>query len=242
MQSSTQRDATIETVVPQEARAEAKRNAEEAEQQRLAAAKAEEERKAKAAAEAEAQRKSQEAEQQRLAAAKADEERKATQEAQLAGSAAAGVSIVKNVAVEGDAYQQITDATVESCSSACVGDAIQCKMFAYAQTRGCYLFDKNLSTRPDPISQVGFVRASPTQAAQLAGSAAADLSIVKNVAVKGDAYLRITDATVESCSSACVGDAIRCKMFAYAQTRGCYLFDKNLGTRPDPISQVGFVR
>jgi hypothetical protein len=158
MQSSTQRDATIETVVPQEARAEAKRNAEEAEQQRLAAAKAEEERKAKAAAEAEAQRKSQEAEQQRLAAAKADEERKATQEAQLAGSAAAGVSIVKNVAVKGDAYLRITDATVESCSSACVGDAIRCKMFAYAQTRGCYLFDKNLGTRPDPISQVGFVR------------------------------------------------------------------------------------
>jgi tetratricopeptide (TPR) repeat protein len=57
--------------------AEAKRKADEAEQQRLAVAKAEEERKAKAAAEAEAKRKADEAEQQRLAAAKADEERKA---------------------------------------------------------------------------------------------------------------------------------------------------------------------
>jgi hypothetical protein len=56
--------------------AEAKRKAEEAEQQRLAAAKAEEE-KAKAAAAAEAQRKAEEAEQQRLADAKAEEERKA---------------------------------------------------------------------------------------------------------------------------------------------------------------------
>jgi tetratricopeptide (TPR) repeat protein len=59
------------------AEAAAQRKAEEAEQQRIAAAKAEEERKAKAAAEAEAQRKAAEAEQQRLAAAKAEEERKA---------------------------------------------------------------------------------------------------------------------------------------------------------------------
>jgi tetratricopeptide (TPR) repeat protein len=57
--------------------AEAQRKAEEAEQQRIAAAKAEEDRKAKAAAEAEAKRKAEEAEQQRLAAVKADEERKA---------------------------------------------------------------------------------------------------------------------------------------------------------------------
>jgi tetratricopeptide (TPR) repeat protein len=57
--------------------AEAKRKAEEAEQQWLAAAKAEEDRKAKAAAEAEAKRKAEEAEQQRLAALKAEEDRKA---------------------------------------------------------------------------------------------------------------------------------------------------------------------
>jgi TIR domain len=59
------------------AEAEAKRKAEEAEQQRLTTAKAEEERKAKAPAEAEAKRKAEEAEQQRLATAKAEEERKA---------------------------------------------------------------------------------------------------------------------------------------------------------------------
>ena len=56
--------------------AEAKRKADEAEQQRLSAAKSEEERKAKAAAEAEAKRKADEAERQRLAAAKAEEERR----------------------------------------------------------------------------------------------------------------------------------------------------------------------
>jgi hypothetical protein len=56
------------------AEAEAKRKADEAEQQRLAAAKAEQERQARAA-EAEAKRKADEAEQQRLAAAKAEQER-----------------------------------------------------------------------------------------------------------------------------------------------------------------------
>jgi tetratricopeptide (TPR) repeat protein len=57
--------------------AEAQRKAEETEQQRLAAAKAEEERNAKAAAEAEARAKAEQAEQERLAAAKAEEARKA---------------------------------------------------------------------------------------------------------------------------------------------------------------------
>jgi tetratricopeptide (TPR) repeat protein len=59
------------------AEAQAKRKSDEAEQQRLAAARAEEERKAKEAAEAEAKRKSDEAEQQRLAAASAEDERSA---------------------------------------------------------------------------------------------------------------------------------------------------------------------
>ena len=54
--------------------AEAKRKADEAEQQRLAAAKVEEERKAKA----EARAKAEQAEKERLAAAKTEEERKAT--------------------------------------------------------------------------------------------------------------------------------------------------------------------
>jgi Flp pilus assembly protein TadD len=67
--------------------AEAKRKAAEAEQQRLAAVKAEEERKAKTQAEAEAKRKSEEAEQQRLAAAKAEEERRKQAEAEARYSA-----------------------------------------------------------------------------------------------------------------------------------------------------------
>jgi hypothetical protein len=58
------------------AEAEAKRKADEAEQQRLAAAKAEQERQARAA-EAEAKREADKAEQQRLAAAKAEQERQA---------------------------------------------------------------------------------------------------------------------------------------------------------------------
>jgi TIR domain/PAN domain len=296
-QSSRQREATIETMVPQEARAAAKRNAEEAEQQRLAAAVAEEERKAKAAAEAEAQRKSQEAEQQRLAAAvaeeeraakaaaeaearrksqeaeqqrlaaaKAEEERKAkaaaeaearrkSQEAEQQRLAAAkaeeerkaaqqrppaaGFTIVNNVAVEGEDYRRIKDATVGSCSSACVEDA-QCKMFAYWQPGVCYLFDKDFDTHPQATAQVGFVRASPRQAAQQRPPAPS-FSIVNNVAVEGDDYRRIRDATVGSCSSACVEDT-QCKMFAYWQPGVCYLFDKDFGTHPQATAQVGLVR
>ena len=56
---------------------EANRKVEEAEQQRLAALKAEQERQARFAAEAEAKRKPEEAERQRLAAAKAEQERQA---------------------------------------------------------------------------------------------------------------------------------------------------------------------
>jgi len=230
---------TIETIVPREVQAAA--NAEAAEQQRVAAAKAKEERRAKAAAEAEAKRESQEAEQQRLAAAKAEEERKTTQEAQLAGLPAAGFSIINDVGVEGEDYLRIGDATVESCSSACIKDA-QCKMFAYWPTRVCYLFDKNFGTYPQATSQVGLVRVSPTPAQQR--PPAAGFSIIKNVAVNGDDYLRIRNATVESCSSACVEDA-QCKMFAYWATvtpRVCYLFDKKFGTYPQATSQVGLVR
>src|SRR5512139_3261616 len=58
------------------AEAEVNRKNEEAEQQRLAALKAEQERQARAAAEAEARRKSEEAEQQRVAALRAEEDRK----------------------------------------------------------------------------------------------------------------------------------------------------------------------
>ena len=57
--------------------AETRRQADEAEQSRVAALKAEGERRAKAAAEAETRRQADEAEQQRLAALKAEEERKA---------------------------------------------------------------------------------------------------------------------------------------------------------------------
>jgi hypothetical protein len=57
--------------------AEARRKTEEAERQRLAAIREEEERNANAAAEAEAKRKSEESERERLAALRAEEERKA---------------------------------------------------------------------------------------------------------------------------------------------------------------------
>jgi hypothetical protein len=57
--------------------AEAKRKSEEAEQQRVAAVKAEQERQAKAAAAAEAKRNAEEAERQRQAAVKAEQERQA---------------------------------------------------------------------------------------------------------------------------------------------------------------------
>jgi tetratricopeptide (TPR) repeat protein len=74
------------------AEAEARAKAEQAEQERVAAAKAEEQRKAKAAAEAEAKRKAEEAEQRRPAAAKAEEERRKQAEAEAQARYAALVN------------------------------------------------------------------------------------------------------------------------------------------------------
>jgi hypothetical protein len=84
------------------------------------------------------------------------------------------------------------------------------------------------------------LRASPTQAGQQ--PPAAGVHIVKNLYVDGNGYYRrIIDATIESCSSACVADA-QCKMFSYWQAEVCYLFDKKHGFRSYPASQVGLVR
>jgi hypothetical protein len=65
-----------------QAEADAKRQAEQAEQQRVAALKADEERKAKAERAAAEQRQAEQAEQQRVAALKADEERRTKAEAE----------------------------------------------------------------------------------------------------------------------------------------------------------------
>jgi tetratricopeptide (TPR) repeat protein len=71
-----QNDTQADSVVRAAREAEEKRKADEAEQQRLAAIKAEQERQARAAAEAEDKRKAEQADQQRLAA-KAEQERQA---------------------------------------------------------------------------------------------------------------------------------------------------------------------
>jgi TIR domain/Invasion associated locus B (IalB) protein len=85
VQPDTREQAEKERLAAAQAEEERKaKAAAEAEKERLAAAKAEEERKAKAAAEAEAKRKSEEAERQRLAALRAEEERKAKAEAEAA--------------------------------------------------------------------------------------------------------------------------------------------------------------
>ena len=75
-----------------QAEAEAKRKSEEAEQQRLATLKAEQERQTKAAAEAEAKRKSEEAEQQRVAALRAEQEERNRAEAEARARYAALIS------------------------------------------------------------------------------------------------------------------------------------------------------
>jgi tetratricopeptide (TPR) repeat protein len=79
--------------------ADAKRKAVEAERQRLADVKAEQERQAKAASEANAKRKAEEAEQQRLAAVKAEQERQAK------AAADRGLAYLKN----GDNDRAIAD-------------------------------------------------------------------------------------------------------------------------------------
>jgi tetratricopeptide (TPR) repeat protein len=81
---------------------EAQRKAEEAEQQRLAAAKAEDEREAKAAADAEAKRKAEEAEQQRITAAKAEEERRKQAEAEAPARYSALMSQARTELDNGD--------------------------------------------------------------------------------------------------------------------------------------------
>jgi TIR domain/PAN domain len=233
---------SVKTMAPQEIQADAKRTMEEAEQQRVLASKAEEQRKAKADAEAEAQRRSQEAEQQRLAAAKAMEERKT---AQQAGSVWVDHQIIKNLAVNGNDYRRITDTTIESCSTVCVGEA-QCKMFSYWPPKICYLFNSEFETRStQAAAQVGFVRVSPKQPAQEAqqgDSRAADLQIVKNLAVDGIEYKQIPASTIDSCSRTCAEEA-QCKMFSYWPSKICYLFNNEFGTRSTlSDAQVGFVR
>ena len=70
------KQAALEAAVKAQQELQAKHQAEQAEQQRVAGLRAEEDRRAKAAAEAEAKRKADEAEQQRLAAVKAEQEKK----------------------------------------------------------------------------------------------------------------------------------------------------------------------
>jgi hypothetical protein len=129
--------------------AEAQRKAEEAEQQRLAAVRAEEERKAKAAAD-EARAKAEQAEKERLAAAKAAEERRKQAEAQ----ARPRFSITEATAVRGEEYRIIRQVNSEQCSNQCASDN-RCKMFAYWNNQICYLFNQNFGTYPTAQSIVG---------------------------------------------------------------------------------------
>ena len=91
-EAEQQRLAAAKAEEERKAKAEARAKAEQAEKQRLAAAKTEEERKATAAAEAEAKRKAEEAERQRLAVAKAEEERRKQAEAEARARYSALVS------------------------------------------------------------------------------------------------------------------------------------------------------
>jgi tetratricopeptide (TPR) repeat protein len=93
------------------AEAEARAKAEQAEKERLAAAKAEEERKARAAAETEARRKSEEAERQRLAAVKADEEQRKQAEAEARARYSALVSQSRTALNSGDYDRAIATAS-----------------------------------------------------------------------------------------------------------------------------------
>src|SRR5215470_14277828 len=133
--------------------AEAKRKTAETEQQRL---KEEVQRQTRAAADAEAKRKAAEAEQQRLAA-DAEAKRKAAEAEQqrlLVGDQEP-FSVTTRVAVNGEEYQIIRGlSAVERCSDACANDK-RCKMFAYWNSQICYLFDKRFSTYPNSAAVVG---------------------------------------------------------------------------------------
>ena len=133
--------------------AEARLKAAEAEQQRL---KEEVQRQTKATADAEAKRKAAEAEQQRLAA-DAEAKRKAAEAEQqrLSVGDQEPFSVTTRVAVNGEEYQIIRGlSAVERCSDACANDK-RCKMFAYWNSQICYLFDKRFSTYPNSAAVVG---------------------------------------------------------------------------------------
>ena len=133
--------------------AEAKLKAAEAEQQRL---KEEVQRQTKATADAEAKRKAAEAEQQRLAA-DAEAKRKAAEAEQqgLPVGDQEPFSVTTRVAVNGEEYQIIRGlSAVERCSDECAKDR-RCKMFAYWNSQICYLFDKRFSTYPNSAAVVG---------------------------------------------------------------------------------------
>jgi hypothetical protein len=96
----------------------------------LAAAEAEQQRKARVDAEAEAKR------------------------------IAAGSSFVEEAAVSGEPYRTIHQTTgIEDCSKQCVWDS-QCKMFAYWNNKACYLFDKIFDTYSTTASSVGYFTGS----------------------------------------------------------------------------------
>ena len=141
--------------------AEAKRKADEAEQQRLAAAKADEERKAKAAeaeqqrlaaAKAEEKRKAAEAERQRLAAGKAEEERRKQAEAEARARYSALVSQSSTAFDIGDYAKVISTATEAIRLDPKIADAFHIRARALGRNGDPdgAIADENEAIRLDP--------------------------------------------------------------------------------------------
>ena len=141
--------------------AEAKRKADEVEQQRLAAAKADEERKAKAAeaeqqrlaaAKAEEKRKAAEAERQRLAVAKAEEERRKQAEAEARARYSALVSQSSTAFDIGDYAKVISTATEAIRLDPKIADAFHIRARALGRNGDPdgAIADENEAIRLDP--------------------------------------------------------------------------------------------
>lgn len=189
--------------------AEARRKAQEAEQQRL---REEEQRQAKGVTDAEAKLKAAEAEQQRL-----------KEEVQLQTKAAADAEAKRKTA---ETEQQRLKEEVQRQTRAAADAEAKRKAAEAEQQR--LAADAEAKRKAAEAEQQGLLVGDQEP-----------FSVLTRVAVNGEEYQIIRGlSAAERCSDACAKDR-RCKMFAYWNSQICYLFDKRFSTYPNSAAVVG---
>ena len=189
--------------------AEARRKAQEAEQQRL---REEEQRQAKGVTDAEARLKAAEAEQQRLKE-EVQRQTKATADAEAKRKTAE----TEQQRLKEEVQRQ-TRAAADAETKRKAAEAEQQRLAADAEAKR---------------------RAAEAEQQGLPVGDQEPFSVTTRVAVNGEEYQIIRGlSAVERCSDECAKDR-RCKMFAYWNSQICYLFDKRFSTYPNSAAVVG---